>query len=45
MDSRVTAETQKVEQVRAGPTSRDTSVLQNFATGMDLVKQMDNKGR
>lgn len=45
MDFRGTTEMQKVEQVRVGPTSRDTSVLQNFATGMDLVKQMDNKGR
>ncbi|XP_031460644.1 transcription factor TFIIIB component B'' homolog isoform X2 [Phasianus colchicus] len=45
MDLRGTTETQKVEQVRVGPTSRDTSVLKNFATGMQFVKQMDNKGR
>ncbi|XP_021236302.1 transcription factor TFIIIB component B'' homolog [Numida meleagris] len=42
-DLRGTTETQKAEQVRVGPTSRDTSVLQNFATSMELVKQMDNK--
>ncbi|POI30627.1 hypothetical protein CIB84_005623, partial [Bambusicola thoracicus] len=45
MDSRGTTEAQKVEQVSVGPTSRDTSVLQNFATSVELVKEMDNKGR
>ncbi|XP_004949688.2 transcription factor TFIIIB component B'' homolog isoform X3 [Gallus gallus] len=45
MDSRGTTEAQKVEQVSVGPTLRDTSVLQDFATSVELVKQIDNKGR
>lgn len=45
MDSRGTTEAQKVEQVSVGPTLRDTSVLQDFATSVELVNQIDNKGR
>ncbi|XP_015705455.1 transcription factor TFIIIB component B'' homolog isoform X2 [Coturnix japonica] len=44
MDSRGSTEVQEAEQVRAGPTSGDASILQNFGTSMELVKQMDNKG-
>ncbi|NXJ06226.1 BDP1 factor, partial [Odontophorus gujanensis] len=45
MDLRGTAEMQKVEPVVVGPTSRDSAVLQHFATSMELVKQMNNEER
>ncbi|NXL91385.1 BDP1 factor, partial [Alectura lathami] len=43
MDLRSTAEMQKVEEVK--PTASDASVLRNFATSVELIKEMDNKER
>ncbi|OXB70783.1 UNVERIFIED_CONTAM: hypothetical protein H355_014877, partial [Colinus virginianus] len=45
MDLRGTAEMQKVEPVVVGPTSRDSAVLEHFATSMELVKQMSTEER
>ncbi|OXB61042.1 hypothetical protein ASZ78_014949, partial [Callipepla squamata] len=45
MDLRGTAEMQKVEPVMVGPTSRDSAVLEHFATSMELVKLMSTEER